>query len=142
MTARVMGPLLLRNRIVRAINNWEQLGCKAISGNRFFVIKGERKGTGFHLLVFGVAPDGRAILIYPQPHRGKVPIAICMLMMDFHTRGALVGCAKEIGDAYDVIVDNPSEYKRKRRTWRFEWELEQYLKRRKQNGKTGRNEEE
>lgn len=121
------GPLLIRNRIARALENWQQLGCRVIKGDRFFVVRGEKKQAGMHLFVFGCAKDGRAILIYPMPWRNRVPLQIARFMLDFHERGALVGCAKDIGDAHDIVADSP-EHQRKRRTYQFIEELTNWEK--------------
>lgn len=124
------GPLLTRNKIARALENWQQLGCRVIKGDRFFVVRGEKKQAGMHLLVFGCSKDGRAILIYPTPRAGRVPLEIARFMLDFHERGALVGCAKNIGDAFDIVISS-AEYPRKKRTYRFIEELAQWKKRKK-----------
>jgi hypothetical protein len=129
-----MGPIMLRNRIVQALTNWDQLGCRVVRGDRFFRLKTDRQGLGLHLLVFGTSKDGEAILIYPYPHKGRVPLDVCRLMRDFFYRGALVGCAAEIGDAWDIVQNNPDEFKRKKRTYRFMYELAIWKKRRTENG--------
>lgn len=114
----------LRNRIISALNEkWPHLGCFVTSGDHFFGMGQKKKNVGLHLLIFGVAIDGRAIVLYPiRAHNkssGKVPPRIKGLMMEYELRGALVGTCVEIGDAYDVVIDNPAEYPRKKRTYTY-----------------------
>lgn len=111
----------LRNRIIEALNNWEQLGCHVFAGDYFFGMGQKRKNTGFHLLIFGVSKDGKAIVLYPiRPHNksgGILPKSVREFMMEFDSRGALVGTCVEIGDAWDVVKNDPIEYPRKKRTY-------------------------
>jgi hypothetical protein len=110
----------LRNRIVEALTNWEQLGCIVSTGDHFFGMGQKKKNIGFHLFIFGTAKDGRAILLYPiRPHNksgGILPRRIREFMMEYDARGAIVGTCTEIGDAWDVVIDDP-EYPRKKRTY-------------------------
>jgi len=131
-------PLALRNKIVTALTNWQQLGCVALKGDRFFVIRGERKTPGMHLLVWGCAKDGRAIMIWPMARTRTMPLIVAELMGEYHSRGALVGCAKNIGDAFDVVADNPREYKRKLRTYQFLQAIKRWSTRKHRSEKNGR----
>lgn len=132
-------PFSMRNRIVNALNNWQQLGCLALSGDRFFVPKKFMRGRYMARLVFGVAKDGRAILILPNPRRSPLPMFIARLLQDYESHGALVGCAQDILDAYDIVADS-AEHKRKQRTFAYR-EDSGYLRKPKRS-QNGRREEE
>jgi hypothetical protein len=112
----------LRNRILEAFKTWEPtLEAHVASGDHFFGMGQKRKNIGLHLLIFGVARDGRAILLYPiRAHNksgGFLPKAVREFMMEYEHRNALVGTCVEIGDAFDIVVDNAAEYPRKKRTY-------------------------
>lgn len=72
----------------------------------------------FDLLIFGVSKEGLAILIYPMKTSGKVPRRVAELMRKFHEHGGLVGCAKGMHDAWDIVSNSP-DYKRFPRTYHF-----------------------
>jgi hypothetical protein len=106
-----MNKVRLRNRIVDHLNA-AGLGCFVES------IKREFAEISRHL-VWGVAKDGRAILIYPiGPKRtGDFSKRVATLMEEFEKRGAIVGCAASIGDAWDIVYSDETVYKRKKRTY-------------------------
>ena len=115
------GAVLLRNKIARHLNGWEQLGCKVVTGNRFFAKRNnDMRLIDNHLsrLIVGCSSRGKMILIYPVAKHYTVPRSLARFLMDFHSRGALVGCAKDIGDAWDIAADSP-QYKRKKSTYAF-----------------------
>lgn len=108
----------LRNKIARTLNNWQQLGCLVRVGpwGRETV----RRERYFWRLVSGVAKDGRAILIYPLSVESEnIPFSVCSLLMEYEGRGAITGCAKNIGDAWCIVSDDEKEYKRPKRTWYY-----------------------
>ena len=122
----------LRNKIIKNLHEWEQLGCRVYSGAALFRDRraGDPRFRHFWRLVFGVAKDGRAILVYPMPDRkGRIPDHIVDLLAEYHDRGALAGCAADIGDAWDIVVSDPKEYPRKSRTFMFQWESVKKAKR-------------
>lgn len=121
--------LTLRNRILRQLQAWPQLGCVAHELHRAPKYtgrenSGNRRDLSFFLwrLIGGVAKDGRAILLYPVLDRAEVvPGVVSSFMIEYESRGALVGCVTDISDAWDVVFGNESEYKRKARTYSFRY---------------------
>lgn len=93
-----------------------------------------RRFRYFNRCVFGVSKEGLAILIYPLRYDKEfVPISACALMSEWASRGALVGCCKSIGDAWDVVVNDSENYKRKRHTFSYQYWLDKHKEQR--NGK-------
>lgn len=120
----------LKNRIITHLNEWRHLGCDVMSADRFFARgEGDRKRKFRHFII-GCAKDGRMILLYPiAPRRPKLLKKVAAELMDkWASRGALVGCCTDIGDAYDIVIDDPIEYPRKRRTYFYERCLAHYTK--------------
>lgn len=114
--------LRLRNKIIKHLNGWQQLGCMAREFSTSPAVRGRDRNRFIWRLVSGVAKDGRAILIYPiRDRREKVPKLICELMMQYEGRQAIVGCALHIGDAWDIVSDNEAEYKRKQQTYSYRY---------------------
>lgn len=109
----------LRNHIVHHLNNWQQLGCYVRAGvSPRLTQKNKNKGTYEPRFVSGVAKDGRAILIYPITSKfAHVPAPVVALMMEYDSRGAIVGTAENESDAFDIVVCNEKEYPRKQKTW-------------------------
>jgi hypothetical protein len=126
---RKIGRLRLRNKIIKHLNAWQQLGC-LVREHASHSIRRERGGRRYlWRLVSGVAKDGRSILIYPiTHHKDRVPFNVCQLMLEFEGRGGIVGCAAHIGDAWDIVSADESRYKRKKRTFYHRHWHEQYLK--------------
>lgn len=121
--------LRLRNKIIHHLNQWQQLGCIAYEFARPAPWGRNNKNRYNWRLVSGVAKDGRAILIYPiTDRRRKIPKLIVKLMMELEGRGALVGCAPDIGSAWDIVFDNEAEHKRKAYTYLHRYWNEKYLK--------------
>lgn len=112
----------LRAKIVRHLNAWEQLGCRVVGGDKMF--SGHHGGSGKRLswylsgFIFGCSTKGKMILIYPIKQPNNLPWTVANFMMDYYSRGAIVGCARNIGDAWDIVIDSP-EYKRKVSTYTF-----------------------
>lgn len=115
--ARGLGSRLLKNKIIRTIEKWPQLGCFLISSP----IKIKKNFAGKKAedeLIFGCASDGRLVIIYPYKSRHAIlDKKLCFLMQEMECRGAIVGCATNILDAWDIISDDEKEYKRKKRTY-------------------------
>ena len=129
-----------RNQLARQLVAWgDRLGVyvdeqyiapstKMRDRNRFF----------FWRLIRGVAMDGRAIVLYPILNRlDPVPLLVSRLMMLYAKRGAIVGCVLDIGDCWDVVYDNPLEYKRKVRTFSYRF----WYNKRKKKDSHGKEEE-
>lgn len=120
---RRMTKLRLRNKIIHHLNQWQQLGClvreNATKPNRRDL---KRMNRHSWRLVTGVARDGRSIMIWPIKDRYEpVPQVICNLMLEYEGRGAIVGCAVHIGDAWDIIYDDEKVHKRKAQTYSFRY---------------------
>ncbi len=132
------GRVFLRNKIERTLNSgaWAELGCKVYSG----VSPGQKrrikaKDRHFWRFVMGTAKDGRTILIYPLMHHCEmIPISIWEYMIELEERNALVGCALNLGDAWCIVSDNPSEYKRAQRTFLHQYARQRYNERKMNNG--------
>lgn len=129
-TMKPLNQVRLRNKFVRTINNWPQLGAyswygatpttRLSGGDENRVGIGQKDKHILWRLVGGVARDGRLILIYPLvKYRDEVPFTISQLMMEAESRGAIVGTACNIGDVYTIVADNPTEYKRCQRTYSY-----------------------
>jgi hypothetical protein len=116
----------LRNKIVFHLNKWQQLGCLVRSGAGVSIIRRARSKTGLATrLVSGVARDGKAILIYPvMDRKDRVPGEICKVMAEYESRGAIVGTACDIGDAWDIVFNDESQYKRKQKSYLHRYWLE------------------
>lgn len=132
----------LRNKLVKTINNWQQLGAIAwpgISpGHRSSFRGGNDKTQGYWRMVGGTSKDGKTIMIYPIISRWEaMPLAVCQMMVELESRGALVGCAANIGDAWCIVSNDEKEYKRAKRTWYHHDWLEKHSRR-----KNGSREEE
>lgn len=66
----------------------------------------------------GVAKDGRAILIYPIISRfSRLPGPVVKLMMEYESRGAIVGTAEDVNDGWDIVADDAKNYKRKQKSF-------------------------
>lgn len=128
MRMRRRGRLHLRNKIVEHLNRWQQLGCLVKPHSAGMVSKtGKERFLG--RLISGVAKDGRAILILPiLSRKTKIPFNLCRLMMQYDGRGAIVGTAEHIGDAWDIVYADPKQYKRKAKTYLYRFWFEKYSK--------------
>jgi hypothetical protein len=109
---------------VKAANGvWKDyLNCIVFSGSHLYIKNDQLIGNRYlNRLVIGASFDGRAIIIYADPGASRwfVPRSVRNIMRGVHERGGIVGIAKDLGDAWDIIVDNPKEYKRKPRTYYF-----------------------
>jgi hypothetical protein len=62
---------------------------------------------------------------------GKVPKEIAKLLVEYNERGALVGCVCDINDAWDIVVSDENNHKRKRRTYAYKKFYAQYVANRK-----------
>lgn len=120
------GTQWLRNRIVAHLNQWP-LDVLVFGGDKFFSDNKYSKWFFHRRLIFGVGQGGKAILLYPVARRTRMlPLAICKLLSEFESRGAVVGCVYNISDAWDVCVQNPREYKRKKRTYDYRLTIERH----------------
>ncbi len=127
---KTKGRINLRNRIERFLNEHATFGCKVHSGVTPSPKKQVKaKERFFWRFVTGTAKDGRTILIYPMILRNeRIPVPICEYMKEIESRNALVGTAENLGDAYTIVVDDPIEYKRAKKTRMHEYWLQQSLK--------------
>lgn len=129
------GRLALRNRIVTALNSWEQLGCIAFAGPApGYAREKYGKQKYFWRLVSGVAKDGRAVLIYPVRNRwDRVPRKVVRLMLELEGRGAIVGTAENIGDAWCIAAADTVEYKRAKKTFLHQYWHQRYQREKKKH---------
>lgn len=104
---------------------------------QFHTSKGPRDFRFFSRLIIGTkAPNGRAVLVYPHiQYSKKTPTCILKIMMEYEAQGAIVGYACNIGDAWDIVFDNPKEYKRKVRTYDYRKDFERWQYKRRKNQK-------
>ncbi len=134
-TERRLSRIRLRNAIIRHLNAWGQLNTIVRCGDafQFHVTKGRRETRFFSRLIIGTkGPGGRAVLIYPHIEDSKkTPTCIVKIMMEYEAQGAIVGYACNIGDAWDIVFDDPKEYKRKRRTYNYQKDFERWQYRRR-----------
>jgi hypothetical protein len=112
----------LRNRLMRQLKEWggrlnvSSVRCEAPSGNRYR-----------ELIIWAVGPRGKTIFIYPTVnHYERIPLGICEEMEEASQHGALVGSAANIGDVWDICIDDEVEYPRKARTYRWSQILEKH----------------
>lgn len=133
------GRIHLRNKIIAFLNGKASFGCKVHAEG----IPGAKRMRGararyFSRLITGVAKDGRMIVIYPFIHRRElIPRPICEYMREVEMRCGITGTASNIGDAYEIVADDPVEYPRKEKT-----KLHQYAMRKYEEKRNGRTEEE
>lgn len=124
----------LRNKFVDFLNNKEMLGCRVYSGvapHSKYKVKSKEKF--FWRFVMGTAKDGRTILIYPLINRSEqMPVSVFTYMAETEDLGAIVGTARNIGDCFLIVVDNPIEYKRTKQTRKHRYFLARQM--RKENG--------
>lgn len=126
---RYRGRVHLANKIVKHLNNWQQLGCQAWRVRSLVGVKYAAR------LVFGISSEGKAMILYPKLKANEsVPFSVCQLMLEAESRGAIAGCVENIGDAWDLAYDDEEEYPRKRRTFAHQYWFNKHQKERK-NGK-------
>lgn len=117
-----MGRFKLRNEIVRLITRaWgKKYGCVVLPGDAVFHREHSAlKFRRFSELIIGFNGDGKAIFIYPQPTRALMSVKLAKFMKSAYDKGCHVGLAGDVYDAYDIIANDPVNYKRKPRTLYF-----------------------
>lgn len=124
----------LRNKIIKHLNQWQQLGCLV----REYAPPRTKLGRGqnrfMNRLIGGVSKDGRAILLYPiRDRRETIPRLICELMLEYDGRGAIVGTCLHIGDAWDCVFNDEKAHKRKQQTWSYRYWAEKHKNRSKED---------
>lgn len=130
------GKLRQRNKFIRTINNWQQLGAFAFPGPtaEFRTNTNNSKAPNRFLwrLVCGISKDGKIIMIYPvKDRRDPVPRVVSEMMMEADSRGGIVGAAEHLGDLWCIVADDPVSYKRAKKTYAHRVWFEHYQKRRK-----------
>lgn len=131
---RKRGRVYLRNKLIHHLNNWQQLGCLVRPWPTTAIPKRKGKERFLGRLIWGVAKDGRAILILPiLSRKTKIPFNLCSLMVNYEGRGAIVGCAEHLGDSWDIVFADESQHKRKQKTYLHRFWLEQYQSKGKDN---------
>lgn len=131
------GRVYLRNKIVKALNNWQQLGCMAWAGPTPGFRRLRKVNDPYSWrLVSGISSEGKAMILYPiLKANDRVPLSICRFMLEAESRGAIVACCETIGDAWDAAFDDGDEYPRKRRSYSYRYWYTKHKKEQK-NGKT------
>jgi hypothetical protein len=117
-----IGRFKLRNEIIRLIARaWgKKYGCVVIPGDAVFHREhSQLKFRRFSELIIGYNGDGKAIFIYPQPTRGLLNVKLAKFLKAAYDKGCHVGLAGDVYDAYDIIANDPVNYKRKPRTLYF-----------------------
>lgn len=127
----------LRTRIIEFLNSKEALGCKVFAGAPPGAHKayGKRAERLFPRLITGTAGSGKAVALYPYIHnREMLPISICQFLIDVEERGGISGTVRNLGDSFEVLVDNSEEYPRKKQTMLHRYWAQRYKE--KENGET------
>ena len=111
---------ITRNSLKRKIidNLEKHLGC-SLTATEYLSFKERSYKVHLDRLVFGTSKDGKAIWIYATKTRDRLPQQTAMFLYEQFKRGALVGCAHNFSDAWDIVWNDETQYKRKKRTWTF-----------------------
>lgn len=118
-----------RNKVIRQLEDWHRRGSLVFSNPRTELPAGREKRF-HHRLIWGIGKDGKTVLLYPLRSRKElIPKAICEELESAFLRGAIVGTVEHIGDAWDTVFADESQYKRKKKTFLWQWCLERYEKR-------------
>lgn len=126
------GETVLQKQIVEFINKTKILGAKVFrikNGGTYDPTAGVfRKASTEPGIpdIIGVAANGRGIFIevkMPDKFGRGRPSKISQdqkdFLMEMFNRGAIVGVAWDMSDAFDIIACDEEKYPRKERTWYF-----------------------
>jgi VRR-NUC domain. len=113
----------LQRNIVEHLNTRSNLGC-AVSRiknggtydpiRKIFRSNNTEKGIPD---IMGCTKDGIAVFIEVKMANGKLSPEQTEYLIERSKRGAIVGVAYDIGDAFDIVVNDPINYPRKDRTF-------------------------
>jgi hypothetical protein len=94
-----------------------------MSGARDFPITNDKCSR----LLGGVNAQGKAFFIWIDTSR-NMPFRVAEVLCRLEDRGAICGLACCIGDSWDIVIDKPEEYKRKKYTFWHRTVLKEKLK--------------
>jgi hypothetical protein len=110
-------PRTLRRRVLVCFQEkWPMLEAKLFYGEPGILDLQDRLSGQ---VLYGYKMGGKMIFLYVSKSVRAAPRAVYQRMREMEAAGCLVGIVCQLGDAWDIVVDDPINYKRKKRTFLY-----------------------